>query len=94
MTAFDDLGRAFEEVATAIREALTPVFLRMIAALQAFVDRYAAREAVARYAVERLDIAESDIRSVVPAADGWVVRLWNGRRIPITDPMEGPAHAR
>lgn len=72
---------AFVTLARNLSAVFTVPFTEALAALLASLG--ADRPQIAReYAIDRLDIAESDIRSVhLHPNGGGMVRLWNGRRI-------------
>lgn len=68
VSAFAKLGRAINGLAIAVRRV---------------IDLFNAGEIAARYAIEHLDIPESDIRYATVDA---VTPLWNGRIVPLPRP--------
>lgn len=76
----EELGRRFTTAIEQIAAALAPAFAQLVEAVQNVVARFAQPEdLVRRYAIEQLDIPESDIRDVF----GPLVRLWNHRIVDV-----------
>lgn len=87
----DDLTQAFQDLAAAIGDALRPLFVELTEAVRVLADLLfgpVAEVAAYRYAIEHLDVPESDIRRVVVGSQAVTVVLWNHRRITLPDGWE------